>query len=395
MHEARAGVVAPVTRAVTSLAPLLLTAVTLVAGVMPLISGATPATPEATELLLQEYFPLPLVEASHFLGSVAGLGLLFVARGMLLRLDAAWWAGLLLTSLSIVLAFPKGFAVTEAAVLALLATVLALSRKQFTRKASLLAQPFTSGWLIAILGILTVIIGLIFFVYRDVEYVHELWWQFEFDGHASRALRATVAVGLLTFILALRQLLRPAVTAHKPGASEIEQAAALTEKGVPVAGFDSLRYFWTARTPEGLSSDLDRVLKYYADLWKRSRVILIGYSQGANVLAFALNRLPPETRSLVGQTVLMGLHDKASFEFHLGNCFEDGDEGIPLLPEMVKLGAESPLCVYGEDEEDSFCPRMPAGHVQAVSLPGGHHFDGDYDRLAELILAWSQKPEGE
>ena len=170
-------------------------------------------------------------------------------------------------------------------------------------------------------------------------------------------------------------------------------AAALAEKGVPVAAFDSLRYFWTVRTPEGLATDLDRVLKYYANLWKRSRVILIGYSQGANVLPFALNRLPPETRSLVGQTVLMGLHDKASFEFHFGNWFEDNDEGIPLLPEMVKLAAESTLCVYGEDEEDSFCPNIPAGHVQAVSLPGGHHFDGDYDRLAELILAWSQKPE--
>ncbi len=225
-HEVRRGTVAPVTRAVTSLAPVLLTALTLVTGVILLVSGITPATNEATELLAL-YFPLPLVEASHFLGSVSGLGLLFVARGMLQRLDAAWWAGLLLTSVSLILAFPKGFAVSEAALLAFLALAFALSHKQFTRKASLLAQPFTSGWLLGVSGVLAAISCLLFIVYRDVDYAHELWWQFEFDGHASRALRATVVVALITFMLSLRQLLRPAGTVLKTGAAELEQAAAI------------------------------------------------------------------------------------------------------------------------------------------------------------------------
>jgi type IV secretory pathway VirJ component len=170
-------------------------------------------------------------------------------------------------------------------------------------------------------------------------------------------------------------------------------AAALAEKGVPVAGFDTLRYFWSARTLEGLTTDLDRMLRHYADLWKKSRVILIGYSQGANVLPFAINRLPPDTRQLVAQTVLMGLRDKASFEFHLGNWFGGESGGVPILPEAIKLSAESTLCMYGEDEDDSFCPAIPAGHVHPIALPGGHHFDGDYDRVVELILAWAKKPE--
>lgn len=163
-------------------------------------------------------------------------------------------------------------------------------------------------------------------------------------------------------------------------------AAALSAKGIPVAGLDSLRYFWTPRTPDGLATDLDRVLRHYAMHWKKSRALLIGYSQGADVLPFAVNRLPLASKGLVAQTVLMGLGEKASFEFHLGNWMVDDDEGVPILPEAVRLDGARTLCLYGDEEQDSLCPRIPAGHVRAMALPGGHHFDGAYEQLAELIL---------
>ncbi len=69
-------------------------------------------------------------------------------------------------------------------------------------------------------------------------------------------------------------------------------ANSLAERGIPVVGWDTLRYFWTARTPEGLARDLDRTLDYYVTAWDRPRALLIGYSQGADVLPFAVNRLP-------------------------------------------------------------------------------------------------------
>jgi type IV secretory pathway VirJ component len=169
-------------------------------------------------------------------------------------------------------------------------------------------------------------------------------------------------------------------------------AAALAKEGIPVVGLDSLRYFWTARSPEGLAADLDRVLRYYAAYWKKSRALLIGYSQGADVLPFAINRLAADSKSLVTETVLIGLGENALFEFHLSNWAGGGQGGRPILPEAQKLSVASTLCLYGVDENDSLCPRIPAGHVKARSLPGGHHFDGDYDMLAELILARFKTP---
>ncbi|MDB5819788.1 MAG: type secretion system protein VirJ [Rhizobacter sp.] len=164
-----------------------------------------------------------------------------------------------------------------------------------------------------------------------------------------------------------------------------EVAAALNAQGVSVAGFDSLRYFWTKRTPESLATDLDRVIRFYASRWNRSEVLLIGYSQGADVLPFALTHLPPATKALVRHTTLMGLGQKASFEFHVTNWIgPSGDR--PIAPEGRKLEAANTLCIYSPEEKDSLCPTLAPVHVRAVSLAGGHHFNGDYEKLAKVIL---------
>jgi len=164
-------------------------------------------------------------------------------------------------------------------------------------------------------------------------------------------------------------------------------AAALAAQGIPVVGLDSLRYFWQARTPDALAADLDRVLRYYADHWHKAHAVLVGYSQGADVLPFAINRLPAASRSLVERTVMMGLGENASFQFHFTNWLGGDSDGLPILPEVDRLDASSTLCLYGKTEGDSLCPKVPTGHVQAVALPGGHHFGGGYDELARRIIA--------
>jgi type IV secretory pathway VirJ component len=162
-------------------------------------------------------------------------------------------------------------------------------------------------------------------------------------------------------------------------------AAGLAKEGVPVAGIDSLRYFWSARTPEAVAADLDRVIRYYASHWKRSEVILIGYSQGADVLPFAFNRLPPRTRASVRLSALLGPGQKAAFEFHVTNWI-GGRGNHPVAPELRKMPAAGTLCIYGADEHDSLCPQLVPGEARVLALPGGHHLGGDYDALAARIL---------
>lgn len=230
VYELRSGAAAPVGRAAVKLSPLLLAALTLVGGVMLLVSGVTPATDDAADLL-SLHVPLTLVEAAHLIGSIAGVAMLFVARGLLNRLDAAWWAALILSVLAGILAIPKGIAISEAAMLLLLATLLVISRKQFYRTSALFAMTFERGWWLSIAFVLAVCVWLLFFVYQDVAYTGQLWWQFEFNANAPRSLRALMGVALTVLAVALWQLLRePKGKVEPPSAADIERAALIVNR---------------------------------------------------------------------------------------------------------------------------------------------------------------------
>ena len=166
-----------------------------------------------------------------------------------------------------------------------------------------------------------------------------------------------------------------------------EVAAALSAKGIPVVGLDSLRYYWTARTPSGLATDTDRMIRYYLPHFGKQRVLLIGYSQGADVLPFAVNRLPQATRARVALTAVMGMSEHALFEFHVSSWVSDSNSGPATLPEIDRITGMPVLCIYGADENDSLCPKLDPQRFIVVKLKGGHHFDGDYANLAHQILA--------
>jgi type IV secretory pathway VirJ component len=166
-----------------------------------------------------------------------------------------------------------------------------------------------------------------------------------------------------------------------------EVGAALVAKGVPVIGVDSLRYFWSARTPDSTAADLDRIIRFYAAQLNKKRVVLVGYSQGADVLPFIATRLPRESRALVTLAAGIGLSEHAAFEFHLANWVSNGQEGPETLPEVAKINGIPFLCIYGADDKDAICQKLdktPSARV--VKLPGGHHFNGNYALLAEQIL---------
>ena len=203
-------------------APHLLSFTIFIGGAVLLFSGATP------EIAHRLFVPLPIVEVSHFLGSLAGAALLMLSRGLQRRLDAAYQLTVVILGAAIVFELFKGFDYEEALVLAIMLLGLVASRRHFYRKASLVNESFGPGWLFAIGLVLLSSMWLGFFSYKHVEYSNDLWWHFSLRGDAPRFLRASIGVFSILMLVAIRRLLRPAAPdQHPPSPEELDRAHAI------------------------------------------------------------------------------------------------------------------------------------------------------------------------
>lgn len=225
-RTARNPTTAALLRTMTRLAPAVLGAFTLVVGAIQIFSGMTPLSEASLDAGVP--LPLPVIEGAHFLSSVLGVWFLFIARGLVHRLDGAWLAAMLLLPIAILLALLKPFALGEAVLLLILLAALATSRVEFSRHASLMHGILTIRWLTAIGVLVATAIALLLFVYKDVDYATRLWWQFELSDSAPRSLRAMLGVVLAGGFIAAWSLLRPAATASSlPSADDLARAEAI------------------------------------------------------------------------------------------------------------------------------------------------------------------------
>ena len=164
-------------------------------------------------------------------------------------------------------------------------------------------------------------------------------------------------------------------------------AAALNSAGIAVLGWDSLSYFWQARPPDVLARDLARVIEQFSARWQVHSVVVAGFSFGASSVPFAVSRLPVSVRAHIVKVVLLSPTATTSFEFRLSQWLgSNSADSAVVAPEIAKLAPLPVWCVRGEDDSEAACPPL-APPSRVVSLPGDHHFNGDYATLARLIAA--------
>jgi len=170
----------------------------------------------------------------------------------------------------------------------------------------------------------------------------------------------------------------------------------LADSGVPTIGVNSLTYFRTKRSPDGVAGDLAGALREYEARWGRRNVVLIGYSFGADALPAIIPRLPADLRAQVGHVVLIGTGPNGDLRFHPASWLNlASHDSFPVRPAIAALKAVDMknakiTCVYGDKEHADICPDLPDTEVAKVRLPGGHHFNGDYATLGEAVLRASR-----
>ena len=156
-----------------------------------------------------------------------------------------------------------------------------------------------------------------------------------------------------------------------------------------VLGVDVLRYFWERKTPDQVTSDLIATMRFYRKNWGVKSFVLAGFSFGADILPVIYNKLPESEKNNVDLLVFLALGNHADFEVHVAGWLGQSTREIPLASELQQIPESKVLCIYGKEEKDktgTACSSLENSEAKVIELPGGHHFDKDYPKLARLIL---------
>ncbi|MCC7195298.1 MAG: hypothetical protein IT356_07075 [Gemmatimonadaceae bacterium] len=173
-------------------------------------------------------------------------------------------------------------------------------------------------------------------------------------------------------------------------AFEASLARALSTDGDGVLVLDARSYLSKARTPDGVAADVDATIRRFETQWSRDRLVIIGYSRGADMAPFIANRLDSATRAKLGGVVMLAPAGRATFEITLRDVIGGPPRptDLPVMPEMERLRGTPMVCAYGREERRPFCARLDSTLAQVVVRAGGHRLSGQDGRaIAQMIAA--------
>lgn len=188
------------------LIPLFAAGIALVSGLILLVSGSLPA--ETNRLaVLRDILPLSFIEASHLAGSIAGLLLIVIARGLYRKQYRAWLAALVLMIAGFTASILKGLDWEEAVSLFVAVAILSAFRSAFYRAPGQSVFRLTWRWALGSAALIASAAWVGLFAFSHIPYDNELWWQFAWHGDTPRFLRASLAVSVIFFAVGLDSLI--------------------------------------------------------------------------------------------------------------------------------------------------------------------------------------------
>lgn len=159
----------------------------------------------------------------------------------------------------------------------------------------------------------------------------------------------------------------------------------ISSNGFTVAALDAKSYFWDKKTAAEAASDIGFYLQKASAGY--STIVFVGYSFGADVLPFIINQLPVALHKKISSVVLLSPSGTTDFEIHWSDMLGFAKKRkMDVVAEMNQLNLPKTTALFGSDEMEFPVKKVTLPNFKAYYLPGGHHFEGNTNEVANMII---------
>lgn len=170
------------------------------AGIVLLISAAYPTVTERL-VVLDRYFPVAAIEASHLLSVAVAILLIAVSRGIADQVSSAYHLTIVLLICGAVFSIFKGIDYEEASIMLVVAGALRLQKKKFYRQAASFKSMRTVYWLLSLLVAAAGFVGLNTWIHGETPFQIESLLLYTPSLEAPKFARSLLLASLVTIIL--------------------------------------------------------------------------------------------------------------------------------------------------------------------------------------------------
>lgn len=125
--------------------------------------------------------------------------------------------------------------------------------------------------------------------------------------------------------------------------------------GYDVFALNTQSYFWNQKTPEQTSSAIENYINQQLKGRQNQKVILIGFSFGADVTPFVYNRFSGPLKDNIQKVFIIGPSKTNDFKIHLGEYFGQEIKGsLQVIPEINRMKNVPVMVILSDFEFENF-----------------------------------------
>ncbi|HRP32734.1 MAG TPA: AcvB/VirJ family lysyl-phosphatidylglycerol hydrolase [Agriterribacter sp.] len=164
---------------------------------------------------------------------------------------------------------------------------------------------------------------------------------------------------------------------------------ALNTYGYPVAALDSRSYFWQKKTPDQTATVISGYLGEALTHSQSGQMIFVGYSFGADVVPFIVNRLSAALKNKLTCVILLSPSASTDFEIHISDILGGTvKRAMDVLPAINSMIVPKATIIFGSDEAGFAADHITLKNCTIETIDGNHQYDGDAFKVASAIVKY-------